>query len=338
MGSITKLPSHYLFKFRPLNTDSLGILNHRELYFQAALKFNDPFDCDLEAFVNGDRDKLSALFERCLQQVCSERKREWAYFERRREYRNDPSGIRVDWPIVPMMNEASPARDQFRSIVYRHRDSLDLAVSLKDERKCKLILESFYASLIGLTQSAYGICCFGGDPNNILMWSHYAEKHTGIALSFDGSMRIFQKQAGMAAHCVHYSSRRSINVLDQGWPGSFTTLFTRKAVEWRYEKETRFISELGSGLKRFKRDALCGIVLGCRFAENYTSERSRLLAKELLNFILEQNRSRPKGRKLHLYLAEKKKGKFGIVIRKVSNAQDAQKMFQNANLTSKLEF
>ena len=30
-----------------------------------------------------------------------------------------------------------------------------------------------------------GVYCFGGDPNSTLMWSHYAEQHTGVCLQFE---------------------------------------------------------------------------------------------------------------------------------------------------------
>jgi hypothetical protein len=37
----------------------------------------------------------------------------------------------------------------------------------------------------------YGIVCFSSTRDSILMWSHYAEKHTGIVIGFDAAHRVF---------------------------------------------------------------------------------------------------------------------------------------------------
>lgn len=31
----------------------------------------------------------------------------------------------------------------------------------------------------------FGVCCFSKKKNDILMWSHYSEKHTGACIGFD---------------------------------------------------------------------------------------------------------------------------------------------------------
>ncbi|HMF49277.1 MAG TPA: hypothetical protein VK603_11580 [Candidatus Saccharimonadales bacterium] len=47
------------------------------------------------------------------------------------------------------------------------------------EAKVREYYRSYYARV--------GISCFAGDPRNVLMWSHYANKHTGIWLQFESA-------------------------------------------------------------------------------------------------------------------------------------------------------
>ena len=93
---------------------------------------------------------------------------------------------------------------------------------------------------------------------------------------FDPAVRIFKKRPGISHHKVEYSTEREVDVLAEGWPGSFMRLFDRKSSEWSYEREHRFISHAGHGPVEFKAHALRTIVLGCQFVEELVLKQAKI--------------------------------------------------------------
>lgn len=80
----------------------------------------------------------------------------------------------------------------------------------------------------------YGMLCFGLSWHNPLLWSHYAERHHGLALGFDVDGQILKE--------VSYVEKRpilkAINFEVANW-----LLFT-KYVDWQYEREARIFTSL----------------------------------------------------------------------------------------------
>jgi hypothetical protein len=89
----------------------------------------------------------------------------------------------------------------------------------------------------------YGLLCFSKTWEEPLLWSHYAEKHKGVALGFkipEGKYRPFK---------VRYSSeplRQQIELTDN--PDTNEQLFLKlaevKYIAWAYEKEWRILIPL----------------------------------------------------------------------------------------------
>ncbi len=90
--------------------------------------------------------------------------------------------------------------------------------------------------------SKEGLLCFSTSWRSTLLWSHYADKHRGIALGFDVSDHLI--------HPVIYTKGlRKINVLaKQTAQSTIDKLFSRlrytKSVDWVYEDEVRQFFEL----------------------------------------------------------------------------------------------
>jgi hypothetical protein len=80
----------------------------------------------------------------------------------------------------------------------------------------------------------YGVLCFSLDWRNPLLWSHYADRHRGLALGFDVDEQILKP--------VTYRKTRpavkSINMQVANW-----LLFT-KYQDWSYEQEARIFTDL----------------------------------------------------------------------------------------------
>lgn len=113
--------------------------------------------------------------------------------------------------------------------------------------------------------------CLSETPNNVLMWSHYAQNHTGVCLEFNGRSPVFTY-----AVKVLYRSKRA--VINLGLPrpdGDALIPAMTKSKDWRYEKEWRII-EAGTkpGLRQFPLDTLTGIILGERISN---ADRARVM-------------------------------------------------------------
>ena len=160
------------------------------------------------------------------------------------------------------------------------------------------------------------------------MWSHYAADHTGFALAFDTRTRIFVKQPGISHHPVDYSRERKVNVAKEGWPGSFIQLYTRKAQDWAYEQESRYICHNGSGPRKYKRHTLRGIILGCRFGENFRNAPKRKLSEDLFLLLEKENKERPSGSKIQIYLSHKVAGAFALKLKRLHDVEALQKYFK----------
>lgn len=85
----------------------------------------------------------------------------------------------------------------------------------------------------------YGICCFSKIKSEILLWSHYADSHRGVALGFDFEM---MKNQYKQFDDVDYDDEPYIFKLDD-IETSIAKTILRKSTNWKYEQEVRFLIE-----------------------------------------------------------------------------------------------
>ena len=124
-------------------------------------------------------------------------------------------------------------------------------------------IERLYAALddaikqirVGLGNQV-GIECFTQSPTDILMWSYYADKHTGVCVEYDFS-KLFISCANSFLFPVSYSEKRPLldiqNLYDpvtqqvrndrnvEAFPSVMKSWIT-KSKEWEREKEWRLIT------------------------------------------------------------------------------------------------
>jgi len=136
----------------------------------------------------------------------------------------------------------------------------------------------------------FRICCLSKNRNSILMWSHYAEDHKGIAIGYDMS-----KIKHLAApQAVTYASNKvrlnkvidpiikdvitdivnKRNILSSDFLAGktlqiFRHFFLVKRDEWEYEEEFRIINKASDrkeerGLVPVAKDSIAEIVFGVR--------------------------------------------------------------------------
>jgi hypothetical protein len=85
----------------------------------------------------------------------------------------------------------------------------------------------------------YGLLCFCRNWRNPVLWSHYAEKHTGVCYGFDVDPAKFVD--------VRYVSERLYpnitldNFFNHISQAQMTDLFATKFIHWNYEEEVRLL-------------------------------------------------------------------------------------------------
>lgn len=133
----------------------------------------------------------------------------------------------------------------------------------------------------------FGVLSLSRCRDNILMWSHYADNHSGFVVGFDSSNSFFDPVNGKTIdglRPVIYSTERAV-APENGFQFSDEaerreanqSLFFTKSADWAYEQEMRILSDPSSADRRivrenqtdicllsFARDAVKEIVIGAR--------------------------------------------------------------------------
>lgn len=111
-----------------------------------------------------------------------------------------------------------------------------LMLNLDDDEKERVLL---YAKKYYPLFSSVNCCCFSQKADDILMWSHYAEQHKGMVVSFDPFVKYWPNEQFRE---IVYSDER------MGLPDDNTVeneyvwqMLTSKAKCWEYEQEYRMV-------------------------------------------------------------------------------------------------
>ena len=134
------------------------------------------------------------------------------------------------------------------------------------------LINQFSGEMARDIDERYRVYCLGPDPQNSLVWSHYADSHRGICLEFSLSNEIF-----CAALKCEYSSAYPIMKLHDNSDDTALLSLLAKSDVWSYEKEYRLIAQEESkalpdseSLKsnghflEFPQGALVSVITGCQ--------------------------------------------------------------------------
>lgn len=147
------------------------------------------------------------------------------------------------------------------------------------------ILKTLYSEKIELLENI-SMACLSSTVSDILMWSHYADKHQGLCLAYDISAIIEQENVILQA--VEYNDITFKNLLytlkivdaagvipnDEIAPLlakqqklKFMGLLRVKSLSWKYEKEYRLIITNQKGPVKHPKVPIVGVYLGDRMPE-----------------------------------------------------------------------
>lgn len=110
-------------------------------------------------------------------------------------------------------------------------------------------------------RNTIGIACFTEKKDNLLMWSHYANRGRGICLEFDTTFDPFTLMRRVN-YVEHYPALNALRLLNRADRESHVDLFCTKSSDWSYEHEWRSIHSEAGTEWRYDADALKAIYFG----------------------------------------------------------------------------
>jgi hypothetical protein len=221
-----------LYHWQRFDPDRLvPFLRTGKLYCSSPKQFNDPWDCELAFDIPSLEDP-----------------------EVRRRH--------ADW-AVDLTTRRAPM-----SAMDTERMRLTL---INDPARAAELLTEISAATSADIANRFRVYCLGSDPTNLLMWSHYAEDHSGIALEFSLRNGIM-----CAALECQYHEELPLFPIDGGGDEQHLTVLLAKSHVWKYEQEFRLVTQeraaantqdtlfTDGGLLQLPQGALTAIVVGCK--------------------------------------------------------------------------
>jgi hypothetical protein len=187
------------------------------------------------------------------------------------------------------------------SVTMREAPLSEKGISKKDE------LKSFAEQwLRDETNQDTAILSLSEVNNDILMWSHYADCHTGICLQLKipKSNKLYKVQYSQTRPQFFFADAREQDRDDARFRDAIIGTLTTKSLHWEYEREWRCIDFDGPGERPLPERMLTGIIFGCR-----TSDLDKEMVKAWIEF---------RGHPIDLFQAVEKDGEFALEVVEVA--------------------
>lgn len=230
-----------LYKYRnwPIESDNSQyqkrILTHNELYLSSADQFNDPFDCALPFKYKESDLTFDNLFKKIYD-----------------------SGKEL-WPELQDEKLKKLCLDRIASGVF------------EDGRYWKENRSDFLKD----NSSTFGIFSLSAVNDNLLMWSHYADSHTGFCVGFDAD-KLFELSGSLGE--VLYDNVFPENNLFDTSTNNFLRFFITKSEDWKYEAEYRILkTNSARKILTFSNDCVKQIIFGSRILPDNKNEIMKIV-------------------------------------------------------------
>ncbi|MFE0554766.1 DUF2971 domain-containing protein [Paenibacillus sp. NPDC058910] len=267
-----------LFKYRAFSQYSLENFINDEVRVTSANNFNDPFDCahtlDFKKFVD-QRMRQGLLNE--IPTIIRTHKLEYSIDEVINNLRDKPfmEILKFGLSLDPAVNQDPGALDQF---------AITIEKTIEDVHYKKLI------AIIDRVQRSTYVCCFSEVNDSTLMWSHYAENHSGFCLEYDFKQCGRKDILTRALQPVIYSNELFDMTPYFNTPGRYNNLVSTfsaisKSKEWEYEREWRLAFPIGEDFKPFNRHVPKpkGVYLGAKIKPDIKEKLMKIAEKKDIN-------------------------------------------------------
>lgn len=149
------------------------------------------------------------------------------------------------------------------------------------------LMELFHRHHFERESNNLGIYCFSEVPNDILMWSHYADSHKGVLIEFD-LVKLFKtlrnKNKGISFEFDWIDYVNCLPDLNIGLitknelRDEFKKMFFTKQDKWNYEKEIRILATTKGNIN-FDTKSITGIIKGCKMPSEISESLTALIGK-----------------------------------------------------------
>jgi len=174
----------------------------------------------------------------------------------------------------------------------QHKIIPKLPMSRKEKRKVVTVSDKTRIKTLKYEwkkiKNDFGISCFSRTYKNILMWSHYAQKHTGICIGFyvDANLLLDDTIFAFGVKYENDFEPLPFNSLDRNaLLKAATQYLSLKAIFWKYEEEIRLISfdyfkSNKDGFMKFEKYAeIREVYFGLKTSENDKVKVKKLFSK-----------------------------------------------------------
>lgn len=255
-----------LYKY--LHPDRIDILKNKSIRFSPPVAFNDPFE--FKPVLSGIAS--SDYFKQCIDEQLD-------------------SFIDVKLSEIPDAIKKTLPKSKVREFVKIQIESNGQLFESLMESATK----QFSAVLSEKSNEAIGVLSLTQKPDNLLMWSHYADSHKGFCIGFNSEHSFFnrkrsEKDEFYYLRKVEYLKERPTKLMVDM---DGTDIFLLKSDVWKYEKEWRMCAVLSDAdevkdsilpavhLFRFPPDAIDEVIIGANADVNLVDEIVKLLKMNL---------------------------------------------------------
>lgn len=134
-----------------------------------------------------------------------------------------------------------------------------------------LVTDETVIKAVDRVMNSKGVLCLTPHPDNILMWSHYADKHKGVCLELD--VRACPEFFVYPVKVTYETEYPTFNLGEETH-----SIFATKYKDWAYEDEIRVLKDK-VGQHKFAPLCLKSVIFGCRADEETKQKVKMAVAK-----------------------------------------------------------
>jgi hypothetical protein len=224
-----------LYKYRAFSNRTLDALISDQIFFAAPSSFNDPLDTKPSLHADLDVDALADILGRLVEQRIS--------------VEMDAAARTIKYRGPKTLNHiASLSRRRAEQVIAEIRYSATNPEYEVDDSSRLLFVQYVEDEL--LQRYDKGVVSLAGRFECPLMWSHYGDQHKGLCIGYSvpdsavenlhkvtyGGSRLIEASAVAAMLGGDAAARRKVD----------EAVLTRKALDWRYEREWRLVGPRGA--------------------------------------------------------------------------------------------
>jgi len=126
-----------------------------------------------------------------------------------------------------------------------------------------------------------GVVCLSEVNDNILMWSHYTQGHTGFCIEFERTKGNDLGNWDFCLPVVYHNELPAFSPQELIEPQALTKIAATKAFDWHYEKEWRLITKIGGKLIPLPAN-ITTVIFGCQMERGRRRTVANILGSDMI--------------------------------------------------------